>query len=87
MYRIINILMLFFLILFIFSTFKYYLSNTNIKTTNFNRTNMDEILKKKKLDLPVLPNNTNNIIEFNDSFNKEIKEDETRSFWDLLKFK
>ncbi len=87
MYRIINILMLFFLILFIFSTFKYYLSNTNIKTTNFNRTNMDEILKKKKLDLPVLPNNTNNTIEFNDSFNKEIKEDETRSFWDLLKFK
>ena len=79
--------MLFFLILFIFSTFKYYLSNTNIKTTNFNRTNMDEILKKKKLDLPVLPNNTNNTIEFNDSFNKEIKEDETRSFWDLLKFK
>jgi len=87
MYRIINILMLFFLILFIFSTFKYYLSNTNIKTTNFNRTNMEEILKKKKLDLPVLPNNTNNTIEFNDSFNKEIKEDETRSFWDLLKFK
>ena len=79
--------MLFFLILFIFSTFKYYLSNTNIKTTNFNRTNMDEILKKKKLDLPVLPNNTKNTIEFNDSFNKEIKEDETRSFWDLLKFK
>ena len=79
--------MLFFLILFIFSTFKYYLSNTNIKTTNFNRTNMEEILKKKKLDLPVLPNNTNNTIEFNDSFNKEIKEDETRSFWDLLKFK
>ncbi len=75
------------MILFIFSTFKYYLSNTNIKTTNFNRTNMDEILKKKKLDLPVLPNNTNNTIEFNDSFNKEIKEDETRSFWDLLKFK
>ena len=79
--------MLFFLILFIFSTFKYYLSNTNIKTTNFNRTNMDEILKKKKLDLPVLPNDTNNTIEFNDTFNKEIKEDETRSFWDLLKFK
>ena len=31
-------------------------------------------------------NDTNNTIEFNDSFNKEIKEDETRSFW-IYKFK
>ena len=87
MYKIINILMLFFIILFIYSTFKYYASNTNIKSTNFNRININEIFKKKMLNLPILQNDTNNVIEFNDTFNKEIKEDETRSFWNLLKFK
>tara|TARA_Y100001970_G_scaffold273011_1_gene370568 strand:+ start:6873 stop:7136 length:264 start_codon:yes stop_codon:yes gene_type:complete len=87
MYKIINILMLFFFILFIFSTFKYYASNTNIKTTNFNRININEILKEKMLNLPILQNDTNNVIEFNDTFNKKIKEDATRSFWNLLKFK
>ncbi len=79
--------MLFFFILFLFSTFKYYVSNTNIKTTNFNRTNVDEILKEKMLELPILQNDTNNVIEFNDTFKNEIKEEKKRSFWNLLKFK
>ena len=87
MYKIANILMLFFFIFFSLSTFKYYVSNTNVKTTNFNRTYVDEILKEKMLDLPILQNDTNNVIEFNDTFNNEIKEDKLRNFWNLLKFK
>ena len=77
--------MLFFFILFLFSTFKYYVSNTNIKTTNFNRTNVDEFLKEKMLELPILQNDTNNVIEFNDTFENEMNEEKKRSFWDLIK--
>ncbi len=79
--------MLFFFIFFIFSTFKYYVSNTNIKTTNFNKNNAGKLLKEKMLDLPILQSDTNNVIEFNDTFSNEIKKDKTRSFWNLLKFK
>ena len=48
---------------------------------------MDEILKQKIVDLPVLSNDTNNVIEFNDSFENEINENKKRSFWELLKSK
>ena len=75
------------IIIFILSIFKYYLSDKNIVIKKTNRTNMDEILKQKIVDLPVLSNDTNNVIEFNDSFEHEINENKKRSFWELLKSK
>ena len=54
---------------------------------NQNRLNIDTILKNKTSNLPILKNDTINVIEFNSSFPKEIKNDEPRSFWNLLKFK
>ena len=75
------------IIIFILSIFKYYLSDKNIVIKKTNRTNMDEILKQKIVDLPVLSNDTNNVIEFNDSFENEINENKKRSFWELLKSK
>ena len=57
------------------------------KILNFNRLNIDEIIKKKISKLPVLNNDTNNVIEFNLSFSDEIKNNEPRSFWNLLKSK
>ncbi len=36
-------------------------------------------------NLPVLKNDTNNVIEFNDGFSSEINNDKPRSFWNLLK--
>ena len=75
------------IIIFILSIFKYYLSDQNIVIKKTNRTNMDEILKQKIVDLPVLSNDTNNVIEFNDSFENEINENKKRSFWELLKSK
>ena len=42
---------------------------------------------KKSSKLPILKNDTNNVIEFNDGFSNEIKNDKPRSFWNLLKFK
>ena len=74
--------------LFIFLTYKYYSSNKNINTKDYNRLNIDLILKDKTSGLPVLKNNTNNIIEFNNSLENEIdKYEKKRKFWDLLKNK
>ena len=77
--------MFFLIIFFILFIFKYYSSNKNIINKDFNRINIDKILDEKVRDLPVLFNDTNNIIEFNDSFDNEIKDEKKRSFWELLK--
>ena len=87
MYKFINILMVLSVILFFFFIYEYYSSNKNIESKDYNRSNIDQILKKKINDLPVLNNDTNNIIEFNDSLESEISSEKKRSFWELLKSK
>ena len=84
MFKIINILMSLLVIFFIFEVFSFYSSNKNISSKSYNRSNIDLILKEKIKDLPVLANDTSNIIEFNDSFDEENNSDEKRSFWELL---
>ena len=84
MFKIINILMFLLVIFFIFKVFSFYSSNKNISFKNYNRSNIDLILKEKIKDLPSLANDTNNIIEFNDSFDEEVDSDKKRSFWELL---
>lgn len=86
MLKILNILLIFLVIIFYGSTYKYYSSKKNIKTKEFNRNNIDEILNNKISNLPILKNDTNNVIEFNDGFSNEIQNDKPRSFWNLLKF-
>ena len=75
------------IIIFFFNIYAYYSSDKNIKDVNLNRSNIDEILKNKISNLPILENDTNNVIEFNSLFSEEIKNNKPRSFWDLLKFK
>ena len=87
MNKIINFFLITINILFFFYIFNYYSSNKNIKYINLNRSNISVILQKKISNLTVLKNDTNNIIEFNSSFSEKIKNDEPRSFWNLLKFK
>ena len=87
MYKVINLFCLIFIILFFFNIYSYYSSNRNIKNINLNRSNIEEILKNKISNLPILENDTQNVIEFNSSFSEEIKNNEPRSFWDLLKLK
>ena len=87
MYKILNTLMILIIILFTFTIYKYYSSNKNIKNINLNRSNIEEIIKTKISDIPILKNDTNNVIEFNDSFDEEIQNNKKRSFWDLLKSK
>ena len=71
-------------IFFIYKVFSFYSSNKNISFKNYNRSNIDLILKEKIKDLPSLANDTNNIIEFNDSFDEEVNSEKKRSFWELL---
>ena len=85
MQKILSIFFLILVIIFFGSIFKYYSSNINIKNKEFNRNNIDQILNDKISNLPILKNDTYNVIEFNDGFSNEIKNDKPRSFWNLLK--
>jgi len=85
MQKIISIFFLILIIIFFGSIFKYYSSNKNIKNKEFNRNNIDQLLNDKISNLPILKNDTDNVIEFNDGFSNEIKNDKSRSFWNLLK--
>ena len=87
MSKIINLFFLFFILLFFFFTFKFYSSQKNIDAKDFNRKNIDEIINQKILNLPILKNNTGNMIQFNDGYSNKINNDKSRSFWDLLKSK
>ena len=87
MKNIINLLLFTIIILFFLNIINYYLSEKNIKETNLNRININEILKKKSLNLPVIKSDTDNVIEFNTTYSEEIKNNKTRSFWNLLKIK
>ena len=87
MYKIINLFLVIIIFLFFLNVYKYYSSNKNIKNINLNRSNIEETIKTKISSIPILKNDTNNVIEFNDSFDEEIKDNNKRSFWDLLKSK
>ena len=87
MYKVINLFFVIIVFLFFFNIYKYYSSNKNIKNIDLNRSNIEEIIKTKTSGIPILKNDTNNVIEFNDSFDEEIQNNKKRSFWDLLKSK
>ena len=82
--KVINIIMILLVISFVISIFKYYSSKKNMTEKNYNRNNINELLKEKILDLPIFLNDTNDIIEFNNSIEDKNNE-KKRSFWDLLK--
>ena len=87
MYKLLNIFLIILILIFIWSTFKFYSSKKNFNNKDFNRNNIEKIINKKISNLPILENDTNNVIEFNNSISNEINKDKTRSFWNLLKSK
>tara|TARA_Y100000591_G_C21795999_1_gene679349 strand:- start:680 stop:943 length:264 start_codon:yes stop_codon:yes gene_type:complete len=87
MHKILNLVMFLIIITFTFTIYKYYSSNKNINIKDYNRSNIDQILKNKISNLPVLENDTENVIEFNNSLESEINDTKKRSFWDLIKNK
>ena len=74
------ILTIIFYLLFIFII---YFSSDNRSKIIKNRSNLNYNMQKKNLNLPILENDTNNIIEYNfeGSKNNKIKK---RYFWNLL---
>ena len=74
------ILTIIFYLLFIFII---YFSSDNRSKIIKNRSNFNYNMQKKNLNLPILENDTNNIIEYNfeGSKNNKIKK---RYFWNLL---
>ena len=87
MSKILNIFLGILMLIFFFNIYSFYSSNKNLESKEFNRNNIDQIINKKISNLPILKNDTDNVIEFNDGFSNEIKNDKPRSFWNLLKFK
>ena len=87
MNKIINLFFIIIFFLFFFNVYKFYSSSKNIDKINLSRSNIEEVIKDKIIGIPVLQNDTNNVIEFNDLFNKEIRDNKKRRFWDLLKSK
>ncbi len=85
MIKLINIFFILITLLFLILVFKHYLSNKNIKKININRSNIENIVKSKISNLPILKNDTKNVIEFNSGYQEEIKQNKPRNFWQLLK--
>ena len=85
MIKVVKIFFLLLVIIFFLTTYKYYSSKKNIETKDFNRNNIDKIISTKISDLPILKDDTNNVIKFNDGFSNQINNNKPRSFWNLLK--
>ena len=85
MNKITNIFLFLIISFFFLNIYKYYSSNKNVNSKEFNRKNINQIINKKISNLPILKNDTNNVIIFNDGYSNELKNDKKRSFWNLLK--
>ena len=70
------------IILFLFFTGKYYFSNENIKNSYRSYKNIDEKIKVYSKNLPLLKNDTDNIIEYVKQTDKKKKK--KFNFWKLL---
>ena len=68
--------------LFLFLTGKYYFSDTNIKNSYRSLSNIDETIKTYAEKLPVLEDDTKNIIEYAEQ--SKSKKKKKFNFWKLL---
>ena len=77
---------LFFLIVlgFFFKILEFYNSNVYIDRIIANRGNIEKLILEKNPKIPILKNDTDNVIEFNSGFQNEEKKLK-RKFWDLFK--
>ena len=78
MNKVLNILIAITIIIFFLITYNYYSSNTNVNTKRYNRSNIDQIIRNKIVNLPILNNDTNNVIEFNDGFSNKINDEKKK---------
>ena len=82
--KVFSILQFLLIIFFIIYINYYYFSDTNIDKIYKNRINLPLNLSKNTDELPFLNNDTNNIIEYQNS-DESMEKIKKRSFWNLLK--
>ena len=82
--NILSVLVFLFSISFFFVVGNIYFSDKYKKKINSNRVNISEIIENNINGLPILMNDTNNVIEFNTGYNNENRKLE-RNFWKLFK--
>ena len=76
------LLFIFIICLFLFLTGKYYFSDTNIKNSYRSLSTIDDKIKTYSKELPVLEDDTINIIEYVEQSNNKKKK--KFNFWKLL---
>ena len=76
------LIFIFIICLFLFFTLRYYFSDTNKKNSYRSLSSIDEKIKIYSNKLPILEDDTNNIIEYVEQTNTEKKK--KFNFWKLL---
>ena len=82
--RVINFLILSFVIIFFFLIGKYYFSEKNYNLLKKNRSSYITVNYDKDLKLPFLKNNTNNVIEFKTGYENRNEKKYKKNFWELF---
>jgi ABC-type multidrug transport system fused ATPase/permease subunit len=82
--NIFSILIFFFIFLFLFFIISFYLSDENQKKTYSNRSNIYTKIEDSLKNVPLLKNDTKDVIEFNSGYEKKNNEIK-RNFWNLFK--
>ena len=77
-----NLIFIFIICLFLFLTVKYYFSDINKKNSNRSSGSIEEKINTYAEKLPILKNDTNNIIEYVEQSNNKKKK--KFNFWKLL---
>ena len=81
--KIENVFFLISFVTFIFLVSKYYFSEQNIILTNKSRSSYSLLLREDLSNLPILENDTNNIIVYKNDLEKFKKKRKVR-FWERL---
>ena len=69
---------------FIISITSFYFSDQNIRETNKSRSFYSVLINKNTMNLPLLKNDTSNIIEYRDDLEVYKKKKKYYKFWDLI---
>ena len=82
--KIINIFYLTSFLIFIILTVRFYFSDQNIRETNKSRSFYSVKINNNTQNLPLLKNDTNNIIEYINDVEVYKKNKKKFTFWDLI---
>ncbi len=80
-------ILLLFIILFFYTVINFYFSNENYEILKENRTRDNEVFEKYLSNLPLIKNDTDNVIEYNSGYEENNNENSKRRFWELFKSK